>query len=68
MSAVSVVALVIAVLPSLPGFLAQVHLLGRAPALFLHLYDYAWFVGFAVAFLAFIWDCAKSHREDRAMR
>jgi NCS1 family nucleobase:cation symporter-1 len=41
------------VLPNLPGFLVQVHVLSkdRVPAFFLLVYNYAWFVGFAVAFL-----------------
>jgi len=53
-SLVAVVALVVAVLPSLPGFLAQVHLVASTPALFLHLYDYAWFVGFGLAFAVYL--------------
>ena len=51
-SIVALVALVAGALPSLPGFLEQVHLIKAnnvAPA-FHHLYNYAWFVGFGVAF------------------
>ena len=51
-SIVAIVALLAGVLPSLPGFLANVHLLNatHVPALFLSLYNYAWFVGFGLAF------------------
>ncbi len=49
-------ALVLAVLPTLPGFLAQVGILpaGLVPAFFLHLYNYAWFVGFGIAFAVYL--------------
>ena len=55
-SMVALIALVAAVLPSLPGFLAQVHLLSTngVPPFLLHLYDYAWFVGFGVAFTIYL--------------
>ena len=48
--------LVLSVLPNLPGFLVQVHLLGKeqVSSFFLSLYDYAWFVGFACAFVLHI--------------
>lgn len=51
-SLVAVVAFVVAVLPNLPGFLAQVSLVPAAgvPPLFLELYHYAWFAGFGIAF------------------
>src|ERR1051325_4341093 len=53
---VAIVALVLGTLPSLPGFLANVKALDRShlPPLFLGLYNYAWFVGFAVAFVAYL--------------
>jgi NCS1 family nucleobase:cation symporter-1 len=49
-------ALALAVLPALPGFLAQVGALpaGSVPAFFLHLYDYAWFAGFGIAFAVYL--------------
>jgi nucleobase:cation symporter-1, NCS1 family len=55
-SFVAVVALVAAVLPSLPGFVAQVspgtaHLI---PVFFLHVYQYAWFAGFGIAFAVYL--------------
>jgi NCS1 family nucleobase:cation symporter-1 len=54
-SLVALVALLLGILPSLPGFLVQVHLAAatRFPSLILHLYDYAWFVGFGVAFVVY---------------
>ena len=55
-SIVAIVAFVLGVLPSLPGFLATVKLIDGshvAPFL-LGLYNYAWFVGFAVAFVVYL--------------
>jgi NCS1 family nucleobase:cation symporter-1 len=51
-SIVALLALVAGVLPSVPGFLVQVKVLKAENVLpFLaHLYSYAWFMGFAVAF------------------
>lgn len=55
-SLVALIALVIAVLPSLPGFFATVKLIDatRVPAPLLALYHYAWFVGFGVAFVVYL--------------
>jgi nucleobase:cation symporter-1, NCS1 family len=55
-SAVAIVALIVGVLPSLPGFLATVKLIDgtRLPAGLLSLYNYAWFVGFGVAFFVYL--------------
>src|SRR3954447_26594191 len=55
-SLVAIFALVVAVLPNLPGFLVNVKLLdaGSVPAFFVTLYSYAWFVGFAIAFCLYI--------------
>ncbi|HWA85629.1 MAG TPA: NCS1 family nucleobase:cation symporter-1 [Opitutus sp.] len=53
---VAILAFTLGVLPSLPGFLATVHVIDGtniAPFL-LHLYDYAWFVGFGVAFVVYL--------------
>ena len=46
----------IAILPNLPGFLVTVKLIDSAsvPAFFVILYSYAWFVGFAIAFLLYL--------------
>ena len=53
-SLVAAAALTVAILPNLPGFLAQIKVLAGVPTLFLRLYDYAWFAGFAIAFLAYL--------------
>ena len=43
----------LAILPNLPGFLVTVHWLPKTsvPAFLVAAYDYAWFLGFAVAFI-----------------
>jgi NCS1 family nucleobase:cation symporter-1 len=55
-SVVALIALLVAVLPSLPGFFATVNLLDPAavPPFLLGLYHYAWFVGFGVAFVVYL--------------
>jgi NCS1 family nucleobase:cation symporter-1 len=55
-SLVAIVALVLAVLPNLPGFLVTVKLVGpkSVPPFFVRLYDYAWFVGFGIAFVIYL--------------
>ena len=55
-SLVALVALIAGILPSLPGFLVQVKALkpeNVAPWL-VNLYNYAWFIGFAIAFVAYL--------------
>ncbi len=49
-------ALALAVLPNLPGFLVTVKLVSadRVPTFFTNSYHYAWFIGFAVAFAAYL--------------
>jgi nucleobase:cation symporter-1, NCS1 family len=49
-------ALGIAILPSLPGFLATINVLKKESVgpTFMSLYNYAWFVGFGVAFVAYL--------------
>jgi NCS1 family nucleobase:cation symporter-1 len=44
------------VLPSLPGFLVNVNLLGASsvPGSLADLYNYAWFIGFLVAFAVYL--------------
>ena len=51
-SFVAIIALVVGALPSLPGFLVNIKALNPSsvPAFLTQFYDYAWFVGFAVAF------------------
>jgi NCS1 family nucleobase:cation symporter-1 len=55
-SLVALVALALGALPSLPGFLVQVELIdaARVGPFLVGLYHYAWFIGFAVAFLAYL--------------
>ena len=53
---VAIIALVVGALPSLPGFLVNIHALNpsNVPAFLTHFYDYAWFIGFAVAFVVYL--------------
>jgi nucleobase:cation symporter-1, NCS1 family len=55
-SIVALISLVLGALPSLPGFLLNLKLLnaGSVPPLLAHLYNYAWFIGFAVAFTVYL--------------
>jgi NCS1 family nucleobase:cation symporter-1 len=55
-SIVALVSLIVAVLPSLPGFLVNVKILPseNVPPFLSHLYNYAWFIGFAVAFAVYL--------------
>jgi NCS1 family nucleobase:cation symporter-1 len=55
-SLVAIFALLVAVLPSLPGFLVTVKIIDptSVPAFLVRLYDYAWFVGFAIAFVLYL--------------
>jgi NCS1 family nucleobase:cation symporter-1 len=55
-SVVALVALVVGALPSLPGFFVQVKLLNpdKVAPFLVGLYNYAWFVGFAIAFVAYL--------------
>src|SRR5438874_8676054 len=55
-SLIAIFALIVAVLPNLPGFLVTVNLVDptSVPAFFVRLYDYAWFVGFAIAFVVYL--------------
>jgi NCS1 family nucleobase:cation symporter-1 len=55
-SYVAIASFTLGVLPSLPGFLATVKWIdgSHVPALLLGLYNYAWFVGFAIAFVAYV--------------
>ena len=55
-SIVALVAFVAGALPNLPGFLVHVKVLSEVsvPKLLADLYHYAWFVGFAVAFVVYL--------------
>ncbi|MBW2524639.1 MAG: NCS1 family nucleobase:cation symporter-1 [Deltaproteobacteria bacterium] len=62
---VAVVALVIAVLPNLPGFLHAAGALSNVPELWQRVYTYAWFVGFILAgaiYLGGMWLVGKRPR------
>jgi NCS1 family nucleobase:cation symporter-1 len=52
----AILALLAGALPSLPGFLATIKVIDGSglPAFLLHLYNYAWFVGFGVAFVLYL--------------
>ncbi|MEP6811278.1 MAG: NCS1 family nucleobase:cation symporter-1, partial [Chthoniobacterales bacterium] len=55
-SVAALIALVVAVLPNLPGFLVTVKLLpaDAVPHFLVALYSYAWFVGFGIAFVLYL--------------
>ncbi|MBI3845176.1 MAG: NCS1 family nucleobase:cation symporter-1 [Planctomycetes bacterium] len=46
---VAVIALGLGVLPNVPGFLKQAHLVADVPALFVAIYPFAWFTGVLIA-------------------
>lgn len=53
---IGIISLILAVLPNIPGFLVQVKLKAASdfPVWIVDLYHYAWFVGFALAFLLYL--------------
>jgi nucleobase:cation symporter-1, NCS1 family len=55
-SLIAIMSLIVAVLPNLPGFLVTVKLLEPASvsSFLVRLYDYAWFVGFIIAFVVYL--------------
>ncbi len=55
-SIVALVSFTAGALPSLPGFLVNVNLLSGSsvPAFLARLYNYAWFIGFGVAFVVYL--------------
>jgi len=55
-SIIALIALVLGALPSFPGFLVQIHALSAAvvPPALTRIYHYAWFVGFAIAFVVYL--------------
>jgi NCS1 family nucleobase:cation symporter-1 len=63
-SIVALISLGIAILPNLPGFLVTVKLIDSVPQFFVTLYSYAWFVGFAIAFVAYIGLRALSQKQS----
>ncbi|PCJ48992.1 MAG: nitrate reductase [Gammaproteobacteria bacterium] len=44
-----ITALVVGILPNLPGFLSKAGIIGTVPDIFLSIYDFAWFVGLFLA-------------------
>lgn len=55
-SLVALVALVLGILPSIPGFLAQIKLIEGTsiPSTLLGIYHYSWFVGFGISFVIYL--------------
>ncbi len=55
-SFVAIIALVVGALPSLPGFLVNIKALNPSsvPDFVTQFYNYAWFIGFAVAFVVYL--------------
>jgi NCS1 family nucleobase:cation symporter-1 len=49
----AIIALIVAVVPCVPGFLATVHLAPAVPAVWVRIYTYAWFITFAIAFVVY---------------
>ena len=54
-NASAIIALLLGILPNVPGFLVQVKLLSETsmPSWIIHLYSYAWFVGFFVSGISY---------------
>ena len=52
---IAIVALVLGILPNVPGFLGTVKLVNAATVgpFWMRLYDYAWFVGFTISFIVY---------------
>lgn len=48
----AMIALVVAIAPNVPGFLTQIKVV-QAPAIWSEMYNYAWFIGFIVAFVVY---------------
>ncbi len=45
----AIIALVLGILPNVPGFLKSAHLFSGAENIFDSIYVYAWFIGFIIA-------------------
>ena len=56
-------ALIVGILPSLPGFLHAAGAVGAVPPVFDVIYSYAWFVGFFVAAIVYLTLAGRQHRE-----
>src|SRR5205823_4408676 len=51
---IALIALAGGIVPCLPGFAAAIGLIFDIPTIWLRLYDYAWFVSFAIALVTYI--------------
>jgi nucleobase:cation symporter-1, NCS1 family len=51
---VAIVALVVGVLPNIPGFLGTIGAVEVVPSFWMSLYGYAWFTGFGLAFAVYL--------------
>lgn len=64
----AMIALAVAILVNLPGFLAEIRVLddttSRLAAAAHRLYSYAWFVGFAVAFILYLLLCRPARAKE----
>jgi len=65
----AIVALVLAVAPCVPGFLGTIKIVDPATVgkFLMHLYSYAWFVGFGIAFVVY-WILMAFVRKPRSPR
>ena len=65
----AVVALLLGILPNAPGFLLTVGLISNDvfPEWISHLYNYAWFVGFAVSFIVYYFLMRKYATDDLSL-
>ncbi|MEO6731284.1 MAG: NCS1 family nucleobase:cation symporter-1 [Ferruginibacter sp.] len=64
-NSIAIIALLLGILPNVPGFLVQVKLVGETsmPGWIIHLYSYAWFVGFFVSGLSY-WLMMKRNKRS----
>ena len=63
----AVIALLMGVLPNVPGFLVQAGVVSGS-GLLIELYNYAWFIGIAIASLAY-WAMMRGHgMKDHEMK
>jgi NCS1 family nucleobase:cation symporter-1 len=58
----AITALLLGVAPNVPGFLGTIGAASVGP-FFMHIYSYAWFVGFGIAFAAYYASMGKNRRE-----
>ncbi len=63
-NSIAIIALLLGILPNVPGFLAQVKLISETsmPSWIIHLYSYAWFIGFFVSGISF-WLLMRSSKK-----